>query len=217
MKCRGGRATPPPGISVSVIWPYPAARSAMARSAIFELLPPADEGLERGALVPVLADEEYVLGRKGPDQHRLLIVDQALDDLVLQLLLVLRVGDRVPADLPDRTARRWRAVLSRRGLVESHVVVDVGEPGLVVGVTVELIAPDLDVPNAMAVGAEHAGNERGPIQPEQVRRAAARADWGLPGRVHDRDQRLCARRVDWSRRGNGRRGVRRGMGRDRIR
>src|SRR5262249_27291909 len=215
MKCRGGRATPPPGISVSVIWPYPAARSAMARSAIFELLPPADEGLERGALVPVLADEEYVLCRKGPDQHRLLIVDQALDDLILQLFLVLRVGDRVPADLPDRTAGRRRAVASRRELVESHVVVDVRDPGFVIGVAVELIAPARDARHAMAVEAERAGSERGPVQPEQVRRAAAGADGGLARRVHDRDERLRASRVGWSGRADRRCRVRRSMGRDR--
>src|SRR5579859_6023050 len=125
MKCRGRRATPPPGISVSVIgrYPYPPPRGLTLRSAIAQLLPPVDERRQRAARKAVLADEEGVLRGHRPDHDGLVVVDQALDVLPATAE-VPRVVDRVPADPARRAPRRRRA--ARRGgeLVEANEVVD---------------------------------------------------------------------------------------------
>src|SRR5947209_20136714 len=99
MKCRGRRATPPPGISVSVIGPYPRPPplAPPPTASIAQFLPPADQRGQRGALHAIVADEEYVLSRHRPDQDWFIAIVQTFDVLP-RMAEVLRIVDRVPAD-----------------------------------------------------------------------------------------------------------------------
>src|ERR1022692_97458 len=159
--------------------------SAAKSSAVVQGLPPVDQGPLGGTMRLVLADEEDVLRRHGPDQQRPLVVDEALQNLPGPRL-VPRVGIGVPAD-GTLAALRRRARRASGGRSEAGKGVNVLKPGQVGCLAVELVAPDDNLPGGRLT-AEGAVLESPQAEPDGL--DAVGTDRAEAARVHDLVERL---------------------------
>src|SRR5262249_10342773 len=153
--------------------------------------PPSDDRLNCGALDIVLADEDHILRRHRPNEHRFLPVDQALDVLARTKPMIFRIVDRMPADLALCAARWRRARSAGPHPVEADVVVDVRQACPVMSGIVELVTPHHDV-RRRRVAAKNPRIKSSRAEPEELGRYAVPADRLLAGSsgVHDRGQRV---------------------------